>query len=51
MTVSALIGGSLYFGIESFYPGGIKSAMKMSGNLIEQNQKILGPRFNLYIDN
>jgi RHS repeat-associated protein len=50
MGVPALVGGTMYFGIDNFYPGGVKGAMKLSGNLIEQNQKILGPRFNLYRD-
>ncbi len=50
MAVPAFIGGTLYFGIDTFYPGGFKGAMKMNASLIEQNQQILGPRFNLYRD-
>lgn len=50
MAVPAFIGGALYFGIDTFYPGGFDGAMQMNGSLIEQNQQILGPRFNLYRD-
>jgi hypothetical protein len=48
---TAFIGGALYFGIDTFYPGGFNGAMQMNGSLIEQNQQILGTRFNLYRDN
>jgi hypothetical protein len=50
MAVPAFIGGALYFGIDTFYPGGFNGAMQMNGSLIEQNQQILGPGFNLYRD-
>lgn len=50
MGIPALIGGTMYFGIDAFYPGGISGAMQMSGSLIQQNQMILGPGFNLYRD-
>jgi hypothetical protein len=50
MGIPAFVGGTMYFGIDTFYPGGFYSAMQMNGDLIEQNQKILGPGFNLYKD-
>jgi hypothetical protein len=50
MAVPAFIGGSLYFGMDTFYPGGFNGAMQMNGSLIEQNQQVLGPGFNLYRD-
>jgi hypothetical protein len=50
MAVPAFIGGALYFGIDTFYPGGMDGAMQKNGSLIEQNQQILGPGFNLYKD-
>jgi hypothetical protein len=51
MAIPAFIGGAMYFGIDTFYPGGFYAAMQMNGSLIEQNQQILGPGFNLYKDN
>ena len=44
------IGGSLYFGVDAFYPGGWQGAITDQSRLIEKNQQILGPRFNLYRD-
>ena len=50
MAMPAFIGGAVYYGIDTFYPGGFGGAMQMNASLVEQNQKILGPRFNLYKD-
>ncbi|GLU54948.1 DUF6443 domain-containing protein [Dyadobacter frigoris] len=43
-------GGAVYFGIDTFYPGGWNGAMNNNYNLLKQNQKVLGPSFNLYKD-
>jgi hypothetical protein len=50
MAMPAFIGGAAYYGIDTFYPGGFGAAMQMNASLVEQNQKILGPKFNLYKD-
>ncbi|OHU88183.1 MULTISPECIES: hypothetical protein [Pseudoalteromonas] len=39
--------GVLYGGTELLYPGGAAQALTDSGNLVEKNQKILGPTFRL----
>ena len=39
--------GALYFGLETFYPGGTHGALNMTEYLIIQNQKTI-PNFNLY---
>ena len=44
------IGGVMYFGIDSFYPGGFIGAMQYNATLQWQNQQVLGPSFNLYRD-
>jgi hypothetical protein len=44
------VAGAGYYAIDTFYPGGFPGAMRMNSSLIQQNQKILGPRFNLYRD-
>ncbi len=43
-------GGAMYYGVDTFFPGGWKGALQYSDGLIEQNRSILGPRFNLYRD-
>ncbi len=45
-----LIGGATYFAIDTFSPGGMKGAILKSSSLQEQNQEILGRKFNLYRD-
>ena len=49
MGIPAFIGGTMYFGIDAFYPGGFNGAMDMNGKLMQENQKII-PKFNLYKD-
>jgi RHS repeat-associated protein len=43
-------GAALYYGIDTFYPGGFNGAMQQNSSLIEQNQAILGSGWNLYRD-
>lgn len=50
LTGAGAVPSILYFGIDAFYPGGWVGAMQMNGNLIEGNQAILGPKFNLHRD-
>jgi hypothetical protein len=50
MAIPAVVSGVLYFGVDSFYPGGFNGAMQNNSNLIQQNQAILGSGFNLYRD-
>ena len=38
----------IYFGVDSFYPRGWLGAMEQTESLIEKNQEILGPSFNIY---
>lgn len=45
---AGFIGSTMYNLIDMYYPGGWYGAMQNNGKLIEQNQKILGPQFNLY---
>ncbi|GIV28662.1 MAG: hypothetical protein KatS3mg027_2476 [Bacteroidia bacterium] len=47
---AAATGAVLYYGIDTFYPGGFNGAMQYNANLLWQNQQILGPDFNLYRD-
>ncbi len=44
------VAGTLYFGVDAFYPGGWKSALEKNGSLTEQNQEIMGNKWNLYRD-
>lgn len=41
--------GLVYFGIDTFYPGGWPAAMEMNNNLTRQNQQFI-PNFNLFKD-
>lgn len=50
MAIPGFVGGALYFGVDSFYPGGFNGAMQQNSSLIQQNQAILGSGFNLYRD-
>ena len=43
-------GAAIYYGIDTFYPGGFNAAMNMNSSLMHQNQKILGLQWNLYRD-
>ncbi|MDN5291870.1 MAG: hypothetical protein PWQ06_2109 [Anaerophaga sp.] len=38
----------VYFGVDIFYPGGWPAAIQDQGTLIEKNQRILGPQWNMY---
>jgi len=44
------IGGALYYGIGTFYPGGWQGAAEMNNKLLQQNQELLGKNWNLYRD-
>jgi hypothetical protein len=44
------VGAALYYGVDTFYPGGFNGAMQQNSSLIQQNQAILGSGFNLYRD-
>jgi RHS repeat-associated protein len=48
MNPATATGAALYYGIDTFYPGGWDGALKQQQSLILQNRAILGPRFNLY---
>lgn len=40
----------LYFGVDLFYPGGWPAAIQNQSRLIQENQKLLGPGWNMYKD-
>jgi hypothetical protein len=40
--------GVLYFGIDAFYPGGLGGYMNDTDRIIQRNQQILGPGWNMY---
>ena len=40
--------GILYFGIDAFYPGGLGGYMNDTDRIIQRNQDILGPGWNIY---
>ncbi len=44
------IAGPLYFGVDLFYPGGWTGAINDQSRLIQKNQNILGPSWNMYKD-
>jgi len=50
MNPATATGAALYYGIDTFYPGGFNGAMQNNASLIQQNQAILGPGWNLYRD-
>ncbi len=44
------LAGPIYFGVDFFYPGGWTGAINDQDGLIQKNQRILGPRWNMYKD-
>jgi hypothetical protein len=48
--IPAFIGSTMYFAVDTYFPGGWPGAMDFNFNLQRQNQQILGNRFNLYKD-
>ncbi len=47
LTINPAI-GILYFGIDAFYPGGLGGYMNDTDRIIQRNQEILGPGWNMY---